>query len=318
MDYIWGKVNHRLEIIESINQYYSVMNLKPSNFSFKHIKSGFTDNVFLATFYFNDQNKSQSLIIKEYLKDWHQKEINVYQDILQSNEFLGSPKLIIHHQNFLILEYLSPDNTYAITSQNVSKLKDWLSAKHNFFKGKTYVEKFNEKENIQINYLIEKPLLTIPKILGDSKTTRTILNYRDVFITNLKIDRQLPQTLEHGDLEPQNLFIDNNNKLRVIDWVNTRKGSGLFDINQYFETADELNVDLDINQSIKEISEEINFSDLMTFLPKIRQLMLLNKINFYGEKLLNGEVESYSKHKPIKQLLEKYVAELVDNIEKNN
>lgn len=318
MTYMWGKLNQQPEVVECINKYYSDMGLNPSYFSFKHIKSGFTDNVFMVTVDFKSQDKSQSLIIKEYLKDWHQREIDVYRELLQSNEFLGSPKLVAQKQNFLVLEYLSPDRTRGITSKEVSELMDWLITKHNFFKEKVCIDKFSEEENIQTNYLVEKPLLTIPKVLENQKTIKTILSCRDKFINNIKINSQLPQTLEHGDLEPQNLFVDSSGKLRVIDWVNTRKGSGLFDINQYFETAEELGVNLDIVQNIKEISEKINFGELENLLPKIRQLMLLNKINFYGEKLLDGEMVSYSKSKPVKQLLEKYVAELTENIEKNN
>ncbi len=318
MNNLWGQINNRQEIELCLKKYFPRIGLVASSFEFKHLKSGFTDNVFLVQAMTGNIEVPPALIVKEYLQDWHQKEADIYKNILGKNSFLGGPKLIIKRQNFIVLEFLSPNEIKPLSKLNIDILKDWIVKKHIYFCDNLILDQFTENEEVQIHYLVDKPLITLKNILGGSEKLEIILSNKDTFLSTIKLNNQLPQTLEHGDLESQNLFIDSNNKLRVIDWVNARRGSGLFDINQFMETTEELGFTLDRELFIKDISKKIRFDDLGIALSKTRQLMLLNKINFYGSKYLNGELESHSKLKPVMTLFEKYLDELLTNIKQIN
>jgi len=318
MDYLWGTVNQRQEADFCLRTYFSKLGISVSDLIYKHIKSGFTDNVFMVSTKSDNLNGVQTVIFKEYLENWHKKEITIYKKILQHNYFLGSPKLIIAQPAFIILEFLSPKKTKPISAKHINKLKDWLIKKHNHFKHAKTLDNFSEDESTQIHYLVDKPLNTLKNILPESSQLTKILSFKDHFISTIEANNQLPPTLEHGDLEPQNLFIDNDDKLRVIDWVNSRKGSGLFDINQYFETAEELGCNLNRQYLINQISKQIKLSNLKDMLLKVRQLMLLNKLNFYGEKYTQGKLNSFSKSKPTLTLFNKYLTELQHSLDHNN
>lgn len=308
----WGKINFANDIQQTIIDHLAKKHPGKPKFSFDHIRSGFTDNVFQITVSFPDKS-NEIFIAKEYLEAWHQKEKGIYEKILQQNPALGAPQLIASGKEFIILEYLNTKRCRPLSTSDINLLQDWLIAKHIFFRQHPKLTiPFGEDEQIQIHYLVEKPLGLLAK-LDDPKLihlTSNLLCMKNYFIDIVKLTNDLPPTLEHGDLEPQNLFIEDNKRLRVIDWVNARKGSGLFDINQFFETAKDLGVELNIDKKTKEIACAIGQEDLSDILPKIRAIMLLNKIHFYGDKYLNGELFSHSRLQTTYSMLKEYLEEL--------
>lgn len=314
----WGKVNHQTNIEHSLAQQVSV---EGASFSFTHIKSGFTDNVFLINLASSTGDQLGTFIAKEYLEEWHQKERKVYEDILQHNSFLGAPALITSGEGFVILEHLKPDEFNPFSTEHIAALQSWIIQKHVFFREHPELtEPFPEDERVQIKYLVEKPFRVMRRFEGEELTslTQKVLGMEDYFADIVRLNNTLPATLEHGDLEPQNMFVGQDNRLRVVDWVNTRKGSGLFDINQFFETTRDLGVALDVEQTTAYIAETIGQGDLRTLLPKIRMIMLLNKIHFYGDKHLSGETFSHSRLRPIYEMLTEYLSELNQLVEQTN
>lgn len=314
----WGKINFVDDIQQIIIDHLDGKHPGTPNFSFDHIKSGFTDNVFQVTVSFSDRS-NEIFVAKEYLRDWHQKEKGIYEKILQQDTALGAPRLIGSGKEFIILEYLNTKRCKPLSAPYIDLLQSWLIAKHIFFRQHPKLTiPFKDDEQIQIHYLVEKPLELLARLDDPELThlTSNILYMKNHFIDVVKLNNNLPPTLEHGDLEPQNIFIEDNKRLRVIDWVNARKGSGLFDINQFFETAKDLGVKLDIDKKTKEIASAIGQKDLSDMLPKIRAIMLLNKMHFYSDKYLNGDLFSHSKLQTTYSLLKKYLEEL-DSLVKN-
>ncbi|OGM18123.1 hypothetical protein A2685_03215 [Candidatus Woesebacteria bacterium RIFCSPHIGHO2_01_FULL_37_10] len=314
----WGKVNHQLDIENGLAQQVSI---EGTSFSFTHIKSGFTDNVFLINASSSAADQLGTFIAKEYLEEWHQKEQKVYEDILQHHPFLGAPALITSGDGFVILEHFKPEEFSTFSAEHIGSLQSWVIQKHIFFSAHPQLtEPFKEEESVQIKYLVEKPFRVMRRFEGEELTTLTqkVLGMEDYFADIVRLNNTLPATLEHGDLEPQNLFVGQDNGLKVVDWVNTRRGSGLFDINQFFETARDLGVALGVEQITAHIAEAIGQGDLGTLLPKIRMIMLLNKIHFYGDKHLSGETFSHSRLRPVYEMLIEYLSELNQLIEQTN
>jgi len=307
-----GKPNFKEKIQESISLYLSDWH-SPPTFTFRHIPSGFTDNVFLVEAAGSGGHDTQRFIAKEYLEVWHKKERVVYQEILQHHAFLGAPILISAKEEFIILEHLPQQKCNPATSGDLNLLQEWIVNKHNYFRTHTEpLDRFTEDEKVQIRYLVEKPLKLLKQlnIEGREGTVKRVLELGDYFVNIVKFNNSLPPTLEHGDLESQNIFVERNKRLRIIDWVNTRKGSGLFDINQFFETARELRADINPEEKVKEFAEFVGLDDLYVSLPRVRMLMLLNKIHFYGAKYLHGEYYSFSKSQPTLALLNDFLSEL--------
>ncbi len=315
----WGKVNHQPDIEHCLAQQISPAGSSEGvSFSFSHIKSGFTDNVFFVNTVSSTGESLGTFIAKEYLEDWHQKERRVYEDILQHHPFLGAPALLAAGDGFIILEYLSPEVFARFSSEHIVALQNWIVRKHNFFSEHSgLTEPFTEGERVQIKYLVEKPFRVMRRFEDEKLTifTQRAIGMEDYFTDIVRLNNTLPATLEHGDLEPQNLFVDQDNSLRVVDWVNTRRGSGLFDINQFFETARGLGITLDVEQTTNQMAEAIGQSDLAKLLPKIRMIMLLNKIYFYGDKYLSGEAFGHSRPRPIYDMLVEYLEELDQLVE---
>lgn len=71
----------------------------------------------------------------------------------------------------------------------------------------------------------------------------------------------LPKTLEHGDLEPQNLLIDRNDNLKIVDWVNTKSSSGLMDINQLIENIKLFWKWADLDEIKSKLRQEVKVKD---------------------------------------------------------
>jgi len=305
-----GKLTHREAIVDALLSGKTGLSSVAEPI-FTHIPSGFTDNVFRADVPTIDGQKT--FIVKEYLKGWHQKEKGVYETVLQQNAFLGVPQLLASGNGFVVLEYLDPNRCHPFQQEHIGLLQQWLVAKHIFFREHPeFTVDFEESPETQIYYLVEKPLTLLARLENtefgylSGKVVGHEKYFRNVVLTN----SSLPPTLEHGDLETQNLFVEDETRLRVIDWVNARRGSGLFDINQLFETAASLGVELDFQQTTQELQGLIGMDGLADLLVQVRSVMLLNKIHYYGQKYLEGEVFSPSQQKPIQLLLQQYMEEL--------
>ena len=78
MDYSWGTVNQRQKVDSCLRTYFSKLGMLVSDPVYKHIKSGFTDNVFMVSTKPDNLNNIQTVIFKEYLEDWHKKEIALF------------------------------------------------------------------------------------------------------------------------------------------------------------------------------------------------------------------------------------------------
>lgn len=315
-DVKWGVLDNEEEIK---NELAKLAKKSVESFVFEHMTSGFTDNVFLATV--KTRTRSSEYIVKQYIKDWHSRESNFYEEVLSKTPSLGAPAVLFSGDNFIILEYLSGK---PLLADNLSLLKDWIINKHTLFVGSNNLDWYEETLKTKIHYLVEKPINSL-KLFAQSKFINDrqkdlifkALELPDYYTSLIKNDLARQQTLEHGDLELQNIFVSTNNCLRIIDWVNARKGSGLFDINQFFETAEELKVELNKDSLINEFATKLNILNLKESLDEVRILMLLNKINFYICKLLNGESRSPSKNKLVIELLAKYLDELFNQFKEN-
>jgi aminoglycoside phosphotransferase (APT) family kinase protein len=133
-------------------------------------------------------------------------------------------------------------------------------------------------------------------------------NREEQYLLFLKENDELPNILEHGDLETQNLLVNRiTGQIKVLDWVNTRFGSGLVDINQYIENYVEVMAKTDINlEAFEQLYTGYDFHRLLN---QTRVLMLLNKINFYAGKILDGIEYSESKKVRNYEMLKKFVVE---------
>lgn len=308
-DIKWGVLSNNVEIRNALAK----LDGSPgADITFEHLTSGFTDNVFLATV--GTTNHSNKYIVKQYLKIWHSKEGNFYQEVLSKHSSLGAPKLLYTGGNFIILEFVQGKS---MSKYDINLLKEWIVNKHMVFINANNLQNYVEPLDTKIHYLVDKPvtslkLLAKTELVDDLRRNLIIqtTELSDYYISLIKGDLVRPQTLEHGDLEPQNVFVTVDNYLRVIDWVNARHGSGLFDINQFFETADELGFEYDKNILIKEFSAKLNIANLSVSLDEVRILMLLNKTNYYIGKLLNSELKSPAKNKPVTSLIFRYLDEL--------
>lgn len=308
-DIKWGVLSDKEEIINALEK----LNGNPTaNITFEHLSSGFTDNVFLATV--KTPSRSSKYIVKQYLKAWHLKEGTFYQEVLSKYSSLGAPELLYIGGNFIILEFVQGK---AVSSDDIELLKKWIVNKHMVFIDTNNLQNYTESLDTKIHYLVDKPIISLKllaktELVDDLRRNLIIKTTKlsDYYVSLIKSDLARPQTLEHGDLEPQNVFVTADNYLRVIDWVNARRGSGLFDINQFFETAEELGVKYDKDKLIKEFSIKLDIQNLSKSLDEVRILMLLNKMNFYIGKLLNSELKASAKNKPVTELIFRYLDEL--------
>ncbi len=305
----WGKLQNKDIIISQIKDYCNKSNYNYNKPKFTHIKKGYTDNVFLC-----DINNEYKLIIKQYLEDWHIKELTVYKDILNNHDF-NEPKLLFYGKRFIALEYLDIGTNYKFSRLGLKRLRSVILRKYKQTMEKDYLSNITEPFEIQKHYLIDKPYETIKKFKRINKNI-IIENIYEIISGNLSkletiinINNSLRQSLEHGDLEIQNLLIVNN-KLRIIDWVNARSGSGLFDINQYIENSSEIISEYNPKKDINYFSQIFNINNFDEILYKVRILMLMNKINYYMGKILDGIKFSYTKNKSCKVLLKNYSQEL--------
>lgn len=286
----------------------------------EHLHQGKTDNVFRISLPADGQLRS--LILKEYLEDWHRKEIFVYRAVLGGKRGLGQPKVLFSGKNYLALEDLARNPEDGKFGANgLRTLKTWIERKHRAFLGIS-TRRLTETRKTQSRYLIEKPLESINRLRHkrfpdlERAACGKLLKSHFLFEGCLDADRRLPRTLEHGDLEIQNLLIGGSGRLRVIDWVNARIGSGLFDINQYFEDSRILDAGIDAEKDMIDFSRLTGIRDFAGHLAQARALMLLNKINFYAGRWLTGIGQERPTAIRDRMMLKGYLDELVGLVRK--
>lgn len=280
----------------------------------QHLPSGFTDNVFLVTI--TSENSSPTrLILKEYTKQWHKKEAKLYKEILDQNQTLAAPKMLLAHGNWLLLEYLPPNEFRPAMGKDLPLLTNWLIAKHRLFMDKL-PDSYAESLDIQRHYLINKPLKLLSQVQDGpyGRDATKVLSTGSELPEILARHNELPQTLEHGDLEMQNILVSRHGKtqLRLFDWVNARRSTGLFDINQLLENYSSYQPEADKKKIIDYLEEKLEIPKLPKLLRENRQLMILNKLHFYLTKLSEGHRRSTYKGQSIDNhihsLLSEYIA----------
>lgn len=289
--------------------------VRSAQISFTHLQNGFTDNVFLAEF--STQHGQQKVIVKEYLRDWHTRESVFYQKVASQVLQLSAPNLLGTDKNILILEYLDPLTYRPLQLADLRTLREWIGWKYNFFRNSPMLKYVSESFETKCHYLINKPLDLAQQCIEVGSLTNLKLDMTNWPKSKTRLTKtlkqlvQLPQTLEHGDLEKQNIFVNRKNQqVMFIDWVNAKSGNGLLDINQYFETALELNNDYAATSDIEYFAKLTKIADFDQQLRAFYLLMQLNKWHFYVSKLLLGENFSPNRLMSIKQL----VVELTNGI----
>lgn len=311
----WGTFTREAELREVLRHHLAAQGLVDEwSLELQHLPSGFTDNVFLVTIT-GENSSPMRLILKEYTKQWHEKEAKLYKEILDQNPTLAAPKVLLTHGNWLLLEYLPPNEFRPATGKDLPLLTDWIIAKHQLFMG-TLPYRYAEPLDIQRHYLIDKPLKSLSQAQDGPyghKATK-ILSTSSELPEILARHNRLPQTLEHGDLEMQNILVSRHGKaqLRLFDWVNARRSTGLFDINQLLENYSLYQPDTDKKKIIDHLKEKLEIPELPRLLRENRQLMILNKLHFYLTKLSEGHRRSTYKGQPIDNhihsLLSEYIA----------
>lgn len=260
-----------------------------------HLQSGLTDNVFRVVV--DSETSRKVFILKEYLESWHYKEADIYSDILQNDTQLGAPNLIKRSGRFIILDYLDPLKNKKFEAEDIPLLVAWIKYKQESYLNKV-PEKYDEPIQRKIKYLVTTPIGILKSMLSaeesplDISTLDSIIELETPLIQSMMRIESIPKTLEHGDLEPQNLFVDVDGdapQLRVLDWVNARADSGLFDIAQLLENIDFMGSYIRVDSVLDVLCERFPFSMLRSEVKYAEVLMTLNKLEFYLSKYKNGE-----------------------------
>jgi thiamine kinase-like enzyme len=318
---IWGTFTREAELHAVLANYLAATDVAGEwSLQLRHIPSGFTDNVFLLSVVGDKGVLLAQFILKEYTEGWHKREAELYTNVLSNHPSLGAPRKLLAHDNWLLLEYLSPENFRPAVGKDLPLLADWIVAKHQALLDRlpdTYAEPLDTQQH----YLIDKPIkqLRAAAKAGEYKQEAVkILATADMLPGLLARHATLPQTLEHGDLEMQNILVARTGTphLRLIDWVNARRGSGLFDINQLLENIKAHTPEVDTHSLIGDLSQRLEIPNLAKLLDENRLLMILNKLHFYLTKQQEGHshspTDSRSIHDHITNLLSEYLT-IVEN-----
>lgn len=277
----WG-IPPSIEVIKSdLNNF---IDTELGDIVVKHIKTGFTDNVFFI------KAAKSTCILKEFTEDWHLREAKIYQDILSKDSCLGAPKLLYTNSNRIYLEYFSPKIYKKIDKTSVSTLYEWLIYKFHTYLNKP-ITNLIEQKSIRKHYLFEKPLKKIFEISShvgtlENKYFQYILK-KEKFIELIFENNPQFLTLEHGDIETQNLYKNlKNSKLAVIDWTNSKFSDSLTDINQFLENCKSWQLDeVCFYQKFK---KDLAVTDFDFYLKRNRLFWSLNKFHYYISKFKDG------------------------------
>jgi len=281
-----------------------------------HLISGFTDNVFRINL--NDEQYPRTFILKEFLKPWHAKEADIYSEILQADPALGTPKLIKRSGKFILLEYLDPRHYKPFDPGDIPLLIDWVKYKQEAYCG-AVPEKYNQPIDTRRKYLITNPIKTIGTMLSDREPPldqgiiRSLIELESPLIQVLTELDKIPKTLEHCDLEPQNLFVSKSEqRLRVIDWVNARADCGLFDIAQLIENIDFMGSQITQDCIIEALKGSYPFSVFTRRVRYAEMLTTLNKIEFYLSKFKAGEKIPHYDKESLSLVIQKHANRLLN------
>lgn len=296
----WGVHPENNKIREDLLQ---VTNEPVEEFTLTHLKSGFTDNVFLV------QVKNSNYILKEFTEDWHLREIDVYKQILNKDKKLNAPQMLFYTENRMYLEYFPKSIYEAFDKSNIEFLFDWLIYKWHKY-SKNAILQLVESEDIKKHYLFDKPLKKFQEVYEsslqfDRSIIKTLLNEKDQ-IERIFENKSNYLTLEHGDIESQNLFWNKEEKsLGIIDWTNAKFSDGLTDINQFLENCG--NWGLNKQDYINKFGIELGLDNFSYFLKRNRLFMSLNKSHYYISKFEAGFEKSESNGHSTFDLAHKYL-----------
>lgn len=300
-----------IEFVSSYLADFLKLELEKLNIEFEHLTKGFTDNVFLI------KTSDKKFVLKEYTESWHNREAKVYRELLAQNSFLNAPKLIYSNEKLLLIEFIETSSEN-MNPENLANLVEWIINKHNYFINKLD-NSFEESTKVRYYYLVEKPFSRMESYISNNvkfkREIQNIIASKQIFIESLDFIDSFPKTLEHGDLEPQNLLIDQNNNLKIVDWVNTKSSSGLMDINQLIENITLFWKWADVDQIKSRLKQEIDLKDFEKSLKYSRLPMLANKINFYLGKSEDGVKISLSNGLEIEYMLSFYLNEANEILE---
>lgn len=281
-----------------------------------HLSSGFTDNVFRIDL--NDEQCPRVFILKEFLKPWHAKEADIYSEILQADPVLGAPKLIKRSGKFILLEYLDPQHYKTFNAGDIPLLIDWIKYKQGAYCG-AVPERYNQPIDTRRKYLITNPIKTIGAMLSNQESPldqgiiRSLIELESPLIQVLTELDTIPKTLEHCDLEPQNLFVSKSEpRLRVIDWVNARADCGLFDIAQLIENVDFMGSQITQDHVIEALKGSHSYSVFKGRVRYAEMLMTLNKIEFYLSKFKSGEKISHYNGQSLNLVIQEHADRLLN------
>lgn len=248
--------------------------------------------------------KGVSLVVKIPKTDWQRREIHVYRDYL-SKTHIDAPRYIYEHNNsILFIEWIVNYKTVEKMSlSNLITLKDWIVNK---YKESLLLFK-NEKVDLSkhISWMIEEPVKRLIKSDDVGLNVKKALVKNKPKLIKMIENVGLPVVLDHSDLEIQNLlFNKDSSSLYVIDWANSIRSTGFFDVAQYRKLAQEY-APTDAERLTHDLLEELSLNQnkykyLVNVFAYLKEIMLLdyylikNKNSFLKEIVYSKKVVSCS------------------------
>lgn len=271
-----------------------------------HIKKGFTDNVFKI------ETSYGTYILKEFTESWHLREAEIYKSVLENDPLLCAPKLIGLCENRLYIDFFNHRAYKPFQKDHMDILFKWVLAKHTRYANSRHTN-LTESNEVKHHYLIEKPLKTFKNIIKtDIYVNKDIFNEilsKKSLIESLFNKSTDFTTLEHGDLEIQNLFYNmETNTIGVVDWTNSKLADGLTDFNQFIENCKIC--EINTNSYYEKFLRHSDIKDCEFHIKRNRFFMLLNKLNYYIGKFNDGIEFSESNGLKIHSLIEQNLLEL--------
>jgi thiamine kinase-like enzyme len=190
-----------------------------------------------------------SIIFKAILPPLH-SELNVYQDLFQDNRrwsplFYGSVR--VGEEIWLFLEDTGQRTLHADpTPENLQRATATLAGLHVAFGREVANGSLQHRSHLPVrdypSYISgAKQTLVLTRALVNKKlypsvTTRHLAKLEAVVNMYDRVAIALvgaPQTLVHGDFNPQNIIFDpvpGGDRVFIIDWANSHIGAGLIDL----------------------------------------------------------------------------------------
>jgi len=229
---------------------------------------------------FDRNGISHLLAIKFIYDSWKLREIKVYKEYLSNSPF-KVPELIYSNEDkgLLVLEWLDDFQLRPLLSQiHLETLREWIIKKHLFFKGKFKNIDFNYESHLP--WMFRDPFGRLENF--HAKELFGVITQIAKFKKNIEkllLSLDYPVTLDHSDLEIQNLLYRDSKKLAVVDWTNAIKGYGLFDIAQFRKLYIQ-NFDKDIAKATTiKLLESVNLEnkfEMVLIFSIVKEIMLLD------------------------------------------